>query len=403
MPKRFLPKEDNMKDRDMEALKLHKKLKGKIEIKSRFPIRSLKDLSLVYTPHVAVVSNEIHRDKKKVYDYTSKWNNVAIVTDGSRLLGLGNLGPEAALPVMEGKAMIFKQFGKINAFPICLATQEKHDIMKTVEQIAPVFGAINIEDIESPKSLEIVEHLQQELNIPVFHDDQHGTATVVLAALINVLKIVHKDLRQARIVIAGAGAAGYGIVKILAHVGAKKVLVVDSKGIINSKRNENMNPYKQRIANITNRENINGSLKEAIRGADVLIGVSGKSNLITKEMVGTMCKDAIVFALSNPDPEIMPKDAKKGGARIIATGRSDYYNQVNNALIFPFILRVALDLRIRSIDEGMLVNVATSLSQLVGKKLSEKYILPSLADKRILSTIARSMKNNSKSSASFDS
>lgn len=385
-----------MKDLDKEALKLHKKLKGKIEIRSRFHIPSPKDLSLVYTPHVAAVSNEIHRDKRKVYDYTSKWNNVAIVTDGSRLLGLGNLGPEAALPVMEGKAIIFKQFGRINAFPICLATQEKHDIIKTVEQIAPVFGAINIEDIESPKSLEIVEHLQQELDIPVFHDDQHGTATVVLAALINALKIVRKDLKQVRIVIAGAGTAGYGIAKILDHVGAKNMLAVDSKGIINRGRNESMNPYKLKIANITNRENISGSLEEAMRGVDVLIGVSGKANLITKEMVHNMSRNAVVFALTNPDPEIMPEDAKKGGARIIATGRSDYYNQVNNALIFPFILRAALDLRIRSIDEQMLVNVATSLSELVGKKLSERYILPSLADKRILSTIARSMKNTSK-------
>ncbi len=382
-----------MKRIDKEALRLHKKLRGKIEIKSRFLIRSPNDLSLIYTPGVAVISNEIHKDKKKVYDYTSKWNNVAIVTDGSRLLGLGNVGPEAALPVMEGKAIIFKQFGKINAFPICLATQEKQDIMKTVEQIAPVFGAINIEDIESPKSLEIVDHLQQDLDIPVFHDDQHGTATVVLAALINALKIVNKDLKQARIVIVGAGAAGYGIVKILDHVEAKNLLVVDSAGIINEERIENMNPYKKRIAYITNRDKINGSLNDALHKADVLIGVSGRAKLITREMISSMTKDPVVFALTNPEPEIMPEDAKRGGARIVATGRSDYYNQVNNALIFPFILRAALDARIRNIDEKMLVSVATNLSKLVGKKLSERYILPLITDKRIPSAIARSIKS----------
>lgn len=381
-----------------KSLKLHKKLRGKIEIRSRFPIRSPNDLSLVYTPGVAEVSREIHKDRKKVYDYTSKWNNVAIVTDGSRLLGLGNFGPEAALPVMEGKAIIFKQFGKINAFPICLATQEKHDIVKTVEQIAPVFGAINIEDIESPKSLEIVEHLQQELDIPVFHDDQHGTATVTLAALINALKIVHKNIDQARIIVVGAGAAGYGIVKILHHIGAKNMIAVDSHGIINEKRAEDMNRYKHRIANITNKEKISGSLEDALKGADVLIGVSGRAKLITKEMIRHMAKDPVVFALTNPEPEIMPEDAKQGGARIIATGRSDYYNQVNNALIFPFILRAALDARIPSIDEQMLVSVATSISKLVGKKLSERYILPLISDKRISSAIARSMKNAARKS-----
>ncbi len=385
-----------MKSIGKKALNLHKKLRGKIEIKSRFPVRTPKDLTLIYTPGVAAVSNEIHRDRKNVYDYTSKWNNVAIVTDGSRLLGLGNFGPEAALPVMEGKAIIFKQFGKINAFPICLATQEKHDIVKTVEQIAPVFGAINIEDIESPKSLEIVDHLQQELDIPVFHDDQHGTATVVLAALISALKVVHKDLNQARIVVVGAGAAGYGIVKILDHAGAKNVLAVDSAGIVSKERTENMNVYKLQIANLTNRETISGSLEEALRKADVLIGVSGRANLITKQMIGIMSKDAIVFALTNPEPEIMPEDARRAGARIVATGRSDYDNQVNNALIFPFILRAALDARIPKIDEEMLIKVATNLSKLVGNKLSERYILPPITDKRIPHAIAKAVKSSSK-------
>jgi malate dehydrogenase (oxaloacetate-decarboxylating) len=385
-----------MKSIDKKSLELHKKLRGKIEIKSRFSVRTQKDLSLVYTPGVAAVSNEIHKNRKKVYDYTSKWNNVAIVTDGSRLLGLGNFGAEAALPVMEGKAIIFKQFGKINAFPICLATQEKHDIIKTVEQIAPVFGAINIEDIESPKSLEIVEHLQQELDIPVFHDDQHGTATVVLAALINALKVVGKDPTKARIVIVGAGAAGYGIAKILNHIGSENMLAVDSSGIISEERTENMNPYKRQIANITNKDRINGTLEDALQGADVMIGVSGWAKLVTKQMIGRMSKDPVVFALTNPDPEIMPDDAKQGGARVVATGRSDYYNQVNNALIFPFILRAALDARVSKIDENMLVEVATNLSRLVGNKLSERYILPPITDKRIPHAIARSIKSSSK-------
>jgi len=387
-----------MKNIKEKALRLHKKLRGKIEIKSRFQIRTKQDLSLVYTPGVAEVSNEIHKDKKKVYDYTSKWNNVAIVTNGSRLLELGNFGPEAALPVMEGKAIIFKQFGNINAFPICLATQDEYEIIKIVECIAPLFGAINIEDIESPKCLEIVDSLQQRLDIPVFHDDQHGTATVALAALINALKITGRDLNQSRIVVAGAGAAGYGIVKILYHAGAKNMLAVDSAGIINEGRAEHMNPYKLHIAKITNKENISGSLEEALQNADVLIGVSGRANLIKMEMIGSMSKDPIVFALSNPVPEIMPEDIKQGGARIIATGRSDYYNQVNNALIFPFLLRAVLDARIPKIDEKMLANVATSLSKLVGRKLSEKYILPPITDKRILSTIAKSVKSSGKHS-----
>jgi malate dehydrogenase (oxaloacetate-decarboxylating) len=292
---------------------------------------------------------------------------------------------------MEGKSMIFRHFGKINGFPICLETQDKDEIIRTVKQIAPVFGAINIEDIESPKCLEVVEALQRDLDIPVFHDDQHGTATVVLAALINALKVVHKDQKQARIVVAGAGAAGYGIVKILAHAGARNLLAVDSTGIINQERTENMNTYKRQIASTTNREKINGSLEDAIRDADVLVGVSGRANLITSKMIDAMSKDPVVFALTNPEPEIMPTDAKQGGARIVATGRSDYHNQVNNALIFPFILRAALDARIPKIDEQMLANVATHLSSLVGNKLSEKYILPPINDRRIPPAIAKAL------------
>jgi malate dehydrogenase (oxaloacetate-decarboxylating) len=381
-----------MKRVERDSIRLHKSLRGKIEIRNRFTVHSSKDLSLVYTPGVAAVCNEISRDKRKVFDYTSKWNNVAIVTDGSRVLGLGNVGPESALPVMEGKALLFKQYGDINAFPICVSTQDKYEIVRVVEHISPVFGAINIEDIESPKSLEIVEHLQQELDIPVFHDDQHGTATVVLAALINALKIVRKDLKKARIVIAGAGAAGYGITKILHNMGAANMLVVDSRGVISSERTEAMNRYKMEIASMSNREKLSGTLQDALQNADVFIGVSGKAKLLTKQMVSSMSKDAIIFALTNPDPEIMPEHALRAGAAVVATGRSDYYNQVNNALIFPFVLRAALDARIPRIDEQMLVKAAISLSRLVDGKLGPKYILPTINDKRIARSIDRAIR-----------
>lgn len=375
-----------------DALTLHRRLRGKIEVRSRVSIRSTRDLSLVYTPGVASVAMDIVRDKKNAYIYTSKWNNVAIVTDGSRVLGLGNIGAEAALPVMEGKAVIFRQFGGISAFPICLSTQDKDEIISIVKSISPSFAAISIEDIESPKSLAIVDELKGALEIPIFHDDQHGTAIAVLAALINSLRLVGKSINDARIVVVGAGAAGYGIVNILYKADARNMLVFDSTGIISRDRRENMNPYKLRIAEMSNPEQVRGSLQDVVKGADVLIGVSGKAGIVSREMVRSMSKDAIVFALTNPVPEIRPHIAKSAGARIVATGRSDYYNQINNAVVFPSLMRAVLDLNIKCIEWEMLVHVASAVAGLVGNNINERYIIPSMMDNRLLAAVKDAVK-----------
>ncbi|MEM1950711.1 MAG: NADP-dependent malic enzyme [Candidatus Nitrosocaldus sp.] len=385
-------KADDGQGNNDDALALHKRLRGKIEVRSRLIIRSMRDLSLLYTPGVASVAVDIARDKKNAYTYTSKWNNVAIVTDGSRVLGLGNIGAEAALPVMEGKAVIFRQFGGVYAFPICLATQDKDEIIRIVKGISPSFAAISIEDIESPKCLMIVDELKSSLDIPVFHDDQHGTAVVVLAALINALRIVGKSINDARITIIGAGAAGYGITNILHRANATNLLVVDSTGIISRDRKENMNDYKLRIAELSNPEQVRGSLEDAVRGADVLIGVSGRAGLVSSKMVRAMSKDAIVFALTNPEPEIMPYIAKKSGARIVATGRSDYYNQINNAIVFPYLMRALLDNNIKSIEWDMLVSVANAIADLVGSNISERYIIPSIMDRRLIDAVNDAVK-----------
>ncbi|MEM2919150.1 MAG: malic enzyme-like NAD(P)-binding protein [Candidatus Nitrosocaldus sp.] len=383
-------KDNNNNDDD--ALALHKRLRGKIEVRSRLIIRSMRDLSLVYTPGVASVAMDIARDKKNAYTYTSKWNNVAIVTDGSRVLGLGNIGAEAALPVMEGKAVIFRQFGGISAFPICLSAQDKDEIISIVKGISPSFAAISIEDIESPKCLAIVDELQSGLDIPVFHDDQHGTAVAVLAALLNALRLAGKRLGDAKIVVAGAGAAGYGIVSILHKASARNILVVDSTGIISRDRKENMNPYKLRIAELSNPEQVRGSLQDAIKGADVLIGVSGRAGIVSKAMVRSMSKDAIVFALTNPVPEILPYMAKNAGARIVATGRSDYHNQINNAVVFPSLMRAMLDLTIKRIEWDMLIHVAFAIADLVGNNISERYIIPNMMDHRLLEAVRDAVK-----------
>ncbi|OLD28756.1 MAG: NAD-dependent malic enzyme, partial [Thaumarchaeota archaeon 13_1_40CM_2_39_7] len=316
-----------------DAINLHRMLKGKIEIQNRVSLDSVFEdekgtLGLIYTPGVAYVSTEISNNKDLVYDYTSKWNNVAIVCDGTRVLGLGNVGPEAALPVMEGKSVLFKTLGGINAIPLCISIQDKEEIIKFVRAIQPGFGAVNIEDIESPKVLEIVERLRNELDIPVFHDDQHGTAVIALAALVNALKLVGKRLEATRVVIAGAGSAGYGIFKILYQAGCRDIIVADSKGAIYRGRadltdddssSKNYNPYRHEIATITNLNLIIGNLADIIKGADVFIGVSGRGSIVSKDMVDSMNHDAIVFALSNPDPEILPSDASQAGARIVAT------------------------------------------------------------------------------------
>ncbi|MGD9535035.1 MAG: NADP-dependent malic enzyme [Candidatus Nitrosocosmicus sp.] len=383
-----------------DAINLHRTLKGKIEIHNTVAIhKSFKGkvdlLDLIYTPGVAFVARDIGKDKKLAFDYTSKWNNVAIVCDGTRVLGLGNVGPEAAIPVMEGKSVLFKVLGGVNAFPLCIDTKDKEEIIKLVKFIQPMFGAINIEDIESPKVLEIVERLQNELLIPVFHDDQHGTAIIALAGLLNALKLVDKRIDKVRVVIAGAGSAGYGIFKILMEAGCKDIIVTDSIGALHVNRTAGMeNPYKREISKQSNPKGISGSLTEIIKGADVFIGVSGKGKLINKDIIKTMNPNPIVFGLSNPDPEILPSDALEGGARIVATGRSDFANQINNAVVFPSILRALLDLRINTLSQGMLVAVATAISNILdNKQLKSDYIIPRVDDPRIIHIVTDTLRN----------
>ncbi len=404
-----------------DAIELHKKLKGKIEVCSKIsPDKIFEDekagkgiLDLIYTPRVAVVANQIFQNKELVYEYTSKWNNVAIICDGTRVLGLGNIGPEAALTVMEGKSVLFKLLGNINAYPLCISAHSKEDIIKFVKALEPTFGAINIEDIESPKVLEIVEILQKEMSIPVFHDDQHGTASITLAALINALKIVNKKTENIKVIIAGAGSAGYGIFKVLNRAGFKDIIMVDKKGAIYKDRedlknnilhkNENnntktetnsyINSFKIEISNKTNSKKITGDLENVIRGADVFIGTSGIGNILNDRMIKLMNHDPIIFALSNPDPEILPENASSSGAKIIATGRSDYPNQINNALVFPSIFRALLDLRIKNINEDILIAVAHSIANLVDSEhLKPDYILPKINDPRILPIVIKSIK-----------
>jgi len=395
-----------LKSLDEDAINLHKALRGKIEIHNRVSIdasfgsneEEKGTLGLIYTPGVASVAQEISKNKELVYDYTSKWNNVAIICDGTRVLGLGNIGPEGALPVMEGKSVLFKVLGNINAFPLCIATQDKEEIVKLVKAVEPSFGAINIEDIESPKVFDIIKRLSEELSIPVFHDDQHGTAVITLAALINALKIIDKKIDSIKVVISGAGSAGYGIFKILKEAGCRDIIVTDSNGAIYEGRNDlvtvnSQNSDKQEIARNSNSNKLVGGLEKVIRKADVFIGVSGKAGLVTKDMVQSMNNDAIVFPLSNPDPEILPSDALRAGARIIGTGRSDYPNQVNNAVVFPSVLRALLDTRVKELDEKMLVTASYAIASLVeNTQLKEDYIIPKVNDQRILPFVTDKLK-----------
>jgi malate dehydrogenase (oxaloacetate-decarboxylating) len=375
-------------------------LKGKIEIHNRVSIDDSSKgnngtLELIYTPGVAFVAKEISINKKLAYDYTSKWNNVAIVCDGTRVLGLGDIGPEGAIPVMEGKSVLFKALGGINAFPLCIDTKDKEEIIRFVKAIQPVFGAVNIEDIESPKVLEIVERLQKDLSIPVFHDDQHGTAIITLAGLLNALRLLQKRIDSISVVIAGAGSAGYGIFRILKEAGCRNIVVTDSVGAIYENRSKGIDSsYKKEIADKTNPMKLNGSLTDVLKGADVFIGVSGKGHLISNDMVQSMNRDPIVFALSNPDPEILPSNALEGGARIVATGRSDFANQINNAVVFPSILRALLDLRVNTLSEDMLVSVATAIADIVDSKhLKYDYIIPKVDDPRIIQIVTDTLKN----------
>ncbi|MBS3076085.1 NADP-dependent malic enzyme [Candidatus Pacearchaeota archaeon] len=383
-------------DIQKKSLEIHEKLKGKLEIKSKIPLKSIEDLSLAYTPGVAEVCREITKDKSLIYKYTFKENTVAVISDGSAVLGLGNIGPEAALPVMEGKCVLFKEFAGINAFPICLSKQDIKTTIETIKNISVVFGGINLEDFKAPECFEIEEGLQN-LGIPVMHDDQHGTAVVVLAALINSLKIRGLAKEKAKIVINGAGAAGTAITKILFKYGFKNIAVLDSKGIIYRGRSD-LIKEKELIAELTNLDCIidtnfksclKGDLKNALKNADIFIGVS-KGNLLTKEMIGSMNKNPIIFALANPNPEIMPDLAKEAGAFIVGTGRSDFPNQINNVLAFPGIFRGALDIKAKRITDKMKIAAAEALASVI--KPSVDKILPSPFDKEIVPRIADAVK-----------
>ncbi len=381
------------KDIAKKAIMLHKKLRGKILLGQKSRQLSIKEIQLIYTPGVAAVSREVFEHPEEKFVLTSKINNVAIVTDGTRILGLGNIGPYAAMPVMEGKAVLYKQYSGITAFPICLGTTDKKKIIETIIAIEPVFGAINLEDIESPKVLEISKELQKKLSIPVFHDDRHGTAVVALAALLNALQLVKKPLQSIRVIVAGAGSAGMGITELLRFAGCKNIIVVDSTGAIYTGRRKNMNPYKNEIARQTNQRKEKGTLEDVMKNSDVFIGVSGISNLVTESMVKSMKKDSIVFALTNPEPEINPVIAKKAGARIVATGSYQFHNKVNNALVFPYLMRAILDHRISRIDTKILYSAAIAIANTIPRKqLHYDNIISNVGDKRLQQNITRALK-----------
>ncbi|PRR79143.1 NAD-dependent malic enzyme [Clostridium liquoris] len=372
------------------SLKLHEENEGKIEVTSKVPVKDKNDLSVVYTPGVAEPCKKIHENIEDVYKYTAKKNLVAVVTDGTAVLGLGDIGPEAAMPVMEGKSILFKKFGNVDAFPICLKTKDVDEIVKTVKYLSPTFGGINLEDISAPRCFEIERRLKEELDIPVFHDDQHGTAIVVLAGLINALKLVNKKIEEVKIVINGAGSAGISICKLLMAAGAKNIVMCDLKGALRQGE-QWMNEAQSQIAKVTNRNLERGTIKDIIKGKDVFIGVSGPK-VLTEEMVSTMNKDAIVFAMANPVPEILPEEALKGGARVVATGRSDYPNQINNVLVFPGIFRGALDVRAKAITEEMKLEAARAIASIVDdSELNEKCIIPDAFDKRVAEVVAKAV------------
>ena len=372
---------------EKSSLRIHQKARGKIEIISRVPLETNEDLSLAYTPGVAAPCLEIQQDINKSYDLTRRWNLCAVITDGSAVLGLGNIGPEAGMPVMEGKCILFKKFGNVDAFPLCIKTQNVDEFVNTVYLISGSFGGINLEDISAPRCFEIEQKLKAKCDIPIFHDDQHGTAIVTLAGLINALKLVDKPKETIRVVISGAGAAATAITKLLLNYGIKDIIVCDRQGTIYDGR-ENLNSAKKELAKLTNQTKLQGKLKDALVNADVFIGVSAP-HLLTAEMVKTMAKDAIVFACANPTPEILPDEAKKGGARVIATGRSDFPNQINNVLAFPGIFRGAFDARASEINEEMNLAAAKAIANLVaGNKLNEDYIIPDALDPRVSKAVA---------------
>ena len=365
-------------DINEKALKLHSENRGKIEVVSKTEIKDMQDLAVVYTPGVAEPCRKIHQNVEDVYTYTTKGNMVAVVSDGTAVLGLGDKGPEAAIPVMEGKAVLFKYFAGVDAFPICLATKDTEEIIETVTRIAPVFGGINLEDISAPRCFEIEKRLKETLDIPVFHDDQHGTAVVVLSGLINALKLVNKKMDEVEIVLNGAGAASIAVAKFLLSAGAQNITLCDSKGIVYEGRTENMNSAKEEMAKITNKAKKKGILADALVKADVFLGLSGPK-LVTSDMVKTMADDPVIIAMANPVPEILPDEARAGGARIIATGRSDFPNQVNNCLGFPAIFKGALKVRAKEINEEMKLAAAHAIASVIpDNELSETNIIPNV-------------------------
>ena len=375
-----------------ESLKFHKDLKGKLEISSRVKIENEKDLSLAYTPGVAEPCREIHKDPSTAYLYTRKWNTVAVISDGTAVLGLGDIGPLASLPVMEGKSILFKEFAGVDAFPIVLDTKEVDEIVETVVRIAPTLGGINLEDISAPRCFEIEKKLKEKLNIPVFHDDQHGTAIIVLSGLINALKIVNKNIEDLKIVVNGAGSAGTAITKLLLSYGAKNIIVCDRDGALN-RDTTYTNSYFTELSNITNPNNESGILKDVIKNADVFIGVSAP-NIVSKEMVASMNTDAILFAMANPTPEIFPEDAKEAGAKVIGTGRSDFPNQINNVLAFPGIFRGSLDVRATEINEEMKIAAAHAIANSVSdEELNPNYIIPKAFNLEVQKRVAEAVKD----------
>lgn len=377
-------------DLGKESLKLHEEYKGKIYTASKIPVKSREDLSLAYTPGVAEPCRKIHKEKENVYKYTSKGNLVAVVTDGTAVLGLGDIGPEAAMPVMEGKAILFKEFANVDAFPICLDTKDVDEIVRTVKLLAPTFGGINLEDIGAPRCFEIEKRLKEEVDIPVFHDDQHGTAIVVIAGLINALKVVNKKIEDTTIVVNGAGSAGVAIAKMLLNMNPKDILICDRRGILYSGSTEN-DSSKEKMAQITNKNQKKGSLMDAMTDADVFIGVSA-ANVVTEEMVKVMNQDAIIFAMANPVPEIMPDLALKAGAKVVGSGRSDFPNQVNNVLAFPGIFRGALDVRARDINEAMKLAAAYAIASIIDEKeLKPDYVIPDAFDKKVVEKVAEAV------------
>ncbi len=375
------------------ALEAHKNWNGKLETIAKSKVQTREDLSIAYTPGVAAPCRVIAEDKEQAYQYTLKANTVAVVSDGSAVLGLGNIGPEAAMPVMEGKCVLFKEFGDVNAFPICLDTQDPDEIVATVKAIAPTFGGINLEDISAPRCFEIESRLKKELNIPVFHDDQHGTAIVVLAGIINGLKVVGKNKEDCQVVVNGAGSAGIAITKLLLRYGFKHVTMCDREGIIH-KNYPNLNWAQEEMTQYTNLENKTGSLADVLVGADIFVGVSAPG-IVSAEMVASMNKDAIIFAMANPTPEIMPDIAKSAGARVIGTGRSDFPNQVNNVMVFPGIFKGALEGRATQITEEMKLVAANALASLVSdEELNEDFILPEVFDPRVAEVVSKAVKEN---------